>query len=56
MMELIMVGKIYLIGHLSHTLESGIRTINIGCQFMTMVSLEGIFLVRLQLKKHAIPL
>jgi hypothetical protein len=35
-------------------LENSIRTIKFGHQFLTMVSLEGIFLVRLQSKKHLI--
>jgi succinate dehydrogenase hydrophobic anchor subunit len=36
-------------------LENDIRTIKFGCRLVTMVGLEGIFLVRLQLKKHSIP-
>jgi hypothetical protein len=36
-------------------LENRIRTIKFGHQFLTMVILEGIFLVRLQSKKHLIP-
>jgi hypothetical protein len=41
---------------MSHMLENIIRTIKFGLQLLTMVDLEGIFLVRLQSKKHLIPL
>jgi hypothetical protein len=43
-----------MIGHMSHMLENDKRTIKFAQHFLTMVSLEGIFLVRLQLKKHLI--
>jgi hypothetical protein len=35
-------------------LENGIRTIKFGCQFLTMVILEGIFFISLQSKKHLV--
>jgi ABC-type siderophore export system fused ATPase/permease subunit len=49
-----MKTRMELIAYLSQMLENNIRNIKFGHQFLTMVNLEGIFLIRLQSKKYLV--